>query len=145
MATPLNVPTQSCLRLSSNSISILSSGSPLSVTSRTVTPGCTAASEPGAPNVPALLESHYAIPALGAVLNALNYRLDARGIAFCLEHGKAKALIVDSEFAVAVGQALRMLGRELIVIDIDDDLAGPADSRVRSRPRESRRLKGFWR
>src|SRR5471032_468445 len=39
-----------------------------------------------APNVPALLESHYAVPGLGAVLNALNYRLDAASIAFCLEH-----------------------------------------------------------
>src|SRR2546426_1942674 len=76
-----------------------------------------------APNVPALLEAHYAVPALGAVLNALNHRLDARGIAFCLDHGQAKALITDSEFAPAVGEALRILGRELMVIDIDDPLA----------------------
>src|SRR5205814_7090151 len=83
-----------------------------------------------APNVPALLEAHYAVPALGAVLNALNYRLDARGIAFCLEHGHAKALIVDSDFAAAAGEALRVLGRELTIIDIDDPLAGPSDARV---------------
>src|SRR5213082_1494931 len=82
-----------------------------------------------APNVPALLEAHYAVPALGAVLNALNHRLDARGIAFCLDHGQAKALITDSEFAPAVGEALRILGRELMVIDIDDPLA--ADPRTR--------------
>jgi len=43
-----------------------------------------------APNIPALLEAHYAVPALGAILNALNFRLDARTIAFCLEHGNAK-------------------------------------------------------
>src|SRR5215471_5332476 len=48
-----------------------------------------------APNVPALLEAHYAIPALGAVLNPLNYRLDAKTIAFCLAHGEARALITD--------------------------------------------------
>src|SRR6478672_346287 len=51
-----------------------------------------------APNVPALLEAHYAVPALGAMLNALNYRLDAKTIAFCLAHGGAKALITDAEF-----------------------------------------------
>src|SRR5437016_14154722 len=72
-----------------------------------------------APNVPALLEAHYAVPALGAVLNALNYRLDATTIAFCLAHGGAKVLVTDAEFAPAVGEALRILGRELMVIDID--------------------------
>jgi fatty-acyl-CoA synthase len=59
-----------------------------------------------APNVPALLEAHYAVPALGAVLNALNYRLDARTIAFCLAHGDACALITDGEFAPVVKAAL---------------------------------------
>jgi fatty-acyl-CoA synthase len=73
-----------------------------------------------APNVPALLEAHYAVPALGALLNALNYRLDARTIAFCLQHGAAKALITDAEFAPTVKRALAELGRELLVIDIDD-------------------------
>jgi len=51
-----------------------------------------------APNVPALLEAHYAVPGVGAVLNALNYRLDAAALAFCLEHGKAKVLVTDREF-----------------------------------------------
>src|SRR6266581_2733403 len=59
-----------------------------------------------APNVPALLEAHYAVPALGAVLNALNYRLDARTIAFCLAHGRAKVLITDAEFAPTIKTAL---------------------------------------
>ena len=45
-----------------------------------------------APNVPALIEAHYAVPMAGAVLNALNYRLDARSIAFILGHGNAKLL-----------------------------------------------------
>ena len=52
-----------------------------------------------APNVPALLEAHYAVPGLGAILNALNVRLDARTIAFCLAHGGARVLITDAEFA----------------------------------------------
>ena len=73
-----------------------------------------------APNVPAMLEAHYAVPALGAVLNALNYRLDAGTIAFCLAHGEAKALLTDAEFAPTVRDALARLGRDILVIDIDD-------------------------
>src|SRR5690242_17887879 len=73
-----------------------------------------------APNVPALLEAHYAVPALGGVLNALNYRLDAKTIAFCLAHGRAKALITDGEFAPTVAGALAELDRPPLVIDIDD-------------------------
>jgi fatty-acyl-CoA synthase len=75
-----------------------------------------------APNVPALLEAHYGVPMAGAVLNALNYRLDARSIAFILDHGGAKLLITDREFSPAVEAALRLLGRPLPVIDVDDPL-----------------------
>ena len=64
-----------------------------------------------APNVPALLEAHYGVPMVGAVLNPLNYRLDARSIAFILEHGRARLLIVDREFSDVVGEALRLLPR----------------------------------
>jgi len=73
-----------------------------------------------APNVPALLEAHYAVPALGALLNPLNYRLDARTIAFCLEHGEAKAILTDGEFASTVKAALAQLERDILVVDIDD-------------------------
>jgi fatty-acyl-CoA synthase len=76
-----------------------------------------------APNVPALLEAHYAVPGLGAVLNALNYRLDARTIAFCLQHGQAKVLITDRELSPVVSEALAQLGREIYVVDIDDPQA----------------------
>ncbi len=76
-----------------------------------------------APNVPAMLEAHYGVPMLGAVLNTLNIRLDAATIAFCLDHGEAKALIVDRELADVARTALRQLGRELLVIDIADPLA----------------------
>ena len=75
-----------------------------------------------APNVPAMLEAHYGVPMAGAVLNALNYRLDARSIAFILEHGHARLLIADREFSPTVGDALRLLGRSIPVIDIDDPL-----------------------
>ncbi len=76
-----------------------------------------------APNVPALLEAHYGVPMIGAVLNALNIRLDAAGIAFILDHGEAKALIADREFSPVVKEALAKLGRAILVIDIDDPLA----------------------
>ena len=80
-----------------------------------------------APNVPALLEAHYAVPGLGAVLNALNYRLDAATIAFCLQHGEAKVLITDREFSPVISQALAALGREILVVDIDDPLAASGE------------------
>ena len=57
-----------------------------------------------APNVPAMLEAHYGVPMAGAVLNALNYRLDARSIAFILGHGGAKLLVADREFAALLGR-----------------------------------------
>jgi fatty-acyl-CoA synthase len=75
-----------------------------------------------APNVPAMLEAHYGVPMAGAVLNALNYRLDARSIAFMLEHGRAKLLITDTEFAETIESALRLMKRRIPVIDIDDPL-----------------------
>src|SRR5215469_18232867 len=55
-----------------------------------------------APNVPALLEAHYGVAMAGAVLNALNYRLDARSIAFILDHGSAKVLITDREYSATI-------------------------------------------
>ena len=76
-----------------------------------------------APNVPAMLEAHYAVPGIGAVLNALNYRLDAKTIAFCLGHGGAKALLTDREFSPVVAKALALCDRRPLVVDIDDPLA----------------------
>jgi fatty-acyl-CoA synthase len=75
-----------------------------------------------APNVPAMLEAHYGVPMTGAVLNPLNYRLDPRSIAFSLEHGQAVLLLADREFSDTVGQALRLLPRRIVVVDIDDPL-----------------------
>jgi len=82
-----------------------------------------------APNVPALLEAHFAVPALGAVLNALNVRQDPRTLAFCLAHGDAKVLITDAEFAPAIKAALALGPRDLLVVDIDDP-QGPAGERL---------------
>ncbi len=76
-----------------------------------------------APNVPAMLEAHYAVPGLAAMLNALNYRLDARAIAFCLDHGEAKVLITDREFSPIIAAALELAQVKPLVVDIDDPLA----------------------
>jgi fatty-acyl-CoA synthase len=73
-----------------------------------------------APNVPALLEAHYGVAMAGGVLNALNHRLDARSIAFILEHGGAKLLIADREYSATIRAALGQVARRPAVIDIDD-------------------------
>lgn len=74
-------------------------------------------------NTPEMLEAHNGVPMTGAVLNSLNIRLDADTIAFILNHGEAKALITDKEFSPTIKEALQQLGREILVIDIDDALA----------------------
>ena len=71
-------------------------------------------------NTPPMLEAHYGVPMLGAVLNALNTRLDAAAIAFMLEHGGAKILITDREFSATVAAALKLLKKKPLVIDYDD-------------------------
>ena len=73
-----------------------------------------------APNVPPSFEATFGVPMTGAVLNALNTRLDASTIAFILNHGEAKALITDTDFAPIVKQALAEIGREILVIDYAD-------------------------
>jgi fatty-acyl-CoA synthase len=80
-----------------------------------------------AANVPALLEAHYGVPMIGAVVNALNVRLDAPTIAFILEHGDAKLLIADKAFSDTIGKALEQTRQRPIVIDIDDPLAEGGD------------------
>jgi fatty-acyl-CoA synthase len=77
-----------------------------------------------APNVPALLEAHYGVPMAGAVLNALNYRLDARSIAFILAHGQAELLFADREFAPIVREALNELATPMPVVEIDAGAGG---------------------
>src|SRR6516164_2640653 len=81
-----------------------------------------------APNIPEAFEAHFGVPMAGAVLNALNIRLDPDTIAFILRHGEAKVLITDTEFAPVIGQALRQLEQQPIVIDIAD-AAGPGGDR----------------
>jgi fatty-acyl-CoA synthase len=73
------------------------------------------------PNIPAMNEVHFAVPMAGAVLNALNIRLDASSIAFQLDHGGAKIILVDPEFSGVITEALRLMkGPKPFVIDVDD-------------------------
>jgi fatty-acyl-CoA synthase len=84
------------------------------------------------PNTPEMVEAHYAVPALGAVLNTLNTRLDAPLLAWQMNHCEAKVLITDREFAPTMAQALRLLeqehGRRMVVVDVcDSEYVGPGD------------------
>src|SRR3984893_5854714 len=73
------------------------------------------------PNIPAMNEVHFAVPMAGAVLNALNIRLDARSIAFQLDHGGARIILVDPEFSGVITEALELMtGPKPFVIDVDD-------------------------
>ena len=80
-----------------------------------------------AANTPEMLEAHNGIPMVGAVLNSLNFRLDAGTIAFILEHGQARVLITDRAFSSTIGEALQKIDRKLLVIDIDDPTAPEGD------------------
>src|SRR5215475_620213 len=61
------------------------------------------------PNIPAMNEAHFAVPMTGAVLNTLNIRLDASAIAFQLDHGGAKIILVDPEFAGVIAEAMTLM------------------------------------
>jgi fatty-acyl-CoA synthase len=84
------------------------------------------------PNTPPMVEAHFGIPMSGAVLNALNTRLDPETIAFMLDHGEAKAVIVDPEFAPVMRTALglRQSKRQLLVIDVEDPLYSGSAERI---------------
>ena len=82
------------------------------------------------PNVPAMVEAHYGVPMLGAVLNTINTRLEPATIAYILQHGEARVLITDREFAAQVGPALAKLERRPLVIDVDDALYSGSGERL---------------
>ena len=71
-------------------------------------------------NTPETFEGHFGVPMTGAVLNALNVRLDAKAIAFILEHAETKVLFTDREYSDTIKAALKLVPQELTVIDIDD-------------------------
>jgi fatty-acyl-CoA synthase len=82
------------------------------------------------PNTPPMVEAHFGVPMAGAVLNSMNTRLDAETVAFMLDHGEAKAVIVDPEFAGVMKKAIGLRkGRgPLLVVDVEDPLyTGPVE------------------
>ncbi|MDV6252287.1 acyl-CoA synthetase [Vibrio sp. EA2] len=72
------------------------------------------------PNIPAMLEAHFGVPMIGAVLNTLNVRLDAETIAFMLKHSEAKVLICDREFHTVITEALTLIDNPPLIIDVND-------------------------
>ncbi len=88
------------------------------------------------PNIPEMFEAHQGVPMTGAVLNAINYRLDAASVAFILKHGEAKVLITDSEYAPLMRDALAQVSHPILVIDVEDS-EGPGGERLGSLDYES--------
>ena len=71
-------------------------------------------------NTPEIFEAHYSIPMVGAVINAINTRLDPKTVSYILEHSDAKVLIVDRQFHDVVAKALKNITNKITIIDIDD-------------------------
>ncbi|MDA0688861.1 MAG: acyl-CoA synthetase [Proteobacteria bacterium] len=71
-------------------------------------------------NTPETFEAHFGVPMVGAVLNALNVRLDAKAIAFILDHAETRVLFTDREYSNTIKAALELMANKPIVIDIDD-------------------------
>ena len=85
------------------------------------------------PNTPEMVEAHYAVPALNAVLNTLNTRLDAALIAWQLNHCECRVLLTDREFSSVIRDSLAILktehGKEIVVIDVcDSEYTGPGET-----------------
>ena len=74
-------------------------------------------------NTPEIFEAHYSVPMTGAVLNTINSRLDAKTVAYILEHSEAKVLIIDRQLHAVAEKALSTLKEKPIVIDVQDDFA----------------------
>ena len=91
------------------------------------------------PNTPPMVEAHFGVPMAGAVLNTLNTRLDAETLAFMLDHGEAKALIVDPEFTALMGRALKLRksSAPLYVIQVEDAVYGEAAEQIGATDYES--------
>lgn len=75
-----------------------------------------------APNIPAMVEVHYAVPMAGAVLNTINTRLDAATFSYILQHAQSKVVLVDRQFSDELETALQELPNRPLIIDIEDSL-----------------------
>ena len=74
-------------------------------------------------NTPEIFEAHYSVPMTGAVLNTINVRLDAKTVAYILNHSEAKVFIVDRQLHSIIQKALTNVEKKPIIIDIQDDFA----------------------
>ena len=74
-------------------------------------------------NTPEIFEAHYSVPMTGAVLNTINSRVDAKTVAYILEHSEAKVLIVDRQLHSIIDKALNQIKSKPIIIDIQDNFA----------------------
>ena len=81
-------------------------------------------------NTPEIFEAHYSIPMVGAVINAINTRLDSKTISYILNHSEAKVLIVDRQFHDVIKKALDDVKQEIKIIDIEDKDANLKDSKA---------------
>ncbi len=81
-------------------------------------------------NTPEIFEAHYSIPMVGAVINAINTRLDSKTISYILNHSEAKVLIVDRQFHDVIKKALEDVNQEIKIIDIDDKDANLKNSKA---------------
>lgn len=89
-----------------------------------------------APNLPELLELQFAVPMAGAVLNTINFRLDAGTIAYILDHGESGLVFCDTELAPLLEEAFVLLGRKLPVVDLHDDQGAPGAAGLGGTPYE---------
>lgn len=80
------------------------------------------------PNIPAMVEAHFGVPMIGAVLNSLNVRLDAESIAYMLKHSETKVFIADREYGKVVLEALELLEDKPLLIEVDDPEYGEGDA-----------------
>jgi fatty-acyl-CoA synthase len=80
------------------------------------------------PNTPAMLECHYGVPMAGCVLNTINTRLDAATIAYILDHGEARIVIVDREFIPVLRAALVQCANKPTIIEVNDSEAPSAET-----------------
>ncbi len=88
-------------------------------------------------NTPPMLEAHYGVPMAGAVLHAINTRLDARTVAFQLDHAESKLVIVDAELMPLLQEALALTERRPEIVEADDPEAGIPPSGAAALPYES--------